>query len=450
MIDLTDFLAEIPEWIQYYTVDEIHQKTKENAEEYPEITYLNLGKSTKGDNIDCLKIGEGKYNALIHGFPNSEEPIGGNLLDYFARRLAEDSETCEAIDYTWYLIPCSDPDGARLNESFQKGPHTPLNFSLNYYRTPTCITPEWCFPFRFGPLDLNRPTAETRALMSLMDRMDFHFVSSLHMMKWGGITYQVPHACPELYGALWDSASRYGGFPRKRPGTTVAPGVSVAYYLTVARGYLRQWSSGNTNIEPITGCYIYEYGQMRNPFMFMMIPECTFWYDPRMWNDTPTEEPIGESLKKAQDIVKDVQGFMLDTWNKALPYLKTMTPFKFKYEKMMEPLITKHTNVSNPVLRFDNETHKRKASVAEQVAIEGREVAFRMTHLGGLKRVLDAETEKNTVIDELQDAVYEKIMAYDKRLNRDFDVKINPIKNNVGMMISSIIHSAIYAKNRQP
>jgi hypothetical protein len=73
-----------------------------------------------------------------------------------------------------------------------------------------------------------------------------------------------------------------------------------------------------------------------------------------------------------------------------------------------------------------------------------------MTHLGGLKRVLDAETEKNSVIDELQDAVYEKIMAYDKRLNRDFDVKINPIKNNVGMMISSIIHSAIYAKNRQP
>lgn len=450
MIDLTDFLSDIPDWKKYYTVDEIHEKTKKTAEEYHEISHLTIGKSTNGDSIDCLIVGDGKYNALVHGFPNSEEPIGGNLLDYMAKRLAEDTEIRESIDYTWYLVPCSDPDGARLNEGFQIGPHTPMNFSLNYYRTPTCITPEWCFPFRYGPLDLNNPTAETRALMSLMDRLDFHFVSSLHMMKWGGVTYQVPHECPELYAPLWESTHRHNIFPRKRPGTTVAPGISKAYYLTVARNYLRQWSKGITNIEPITGCYIYEYGQMRNPNMFMMIPEGTFWYDPRMWNDTPTDETVGESLKKAQTIVSDTEEFMLEIWKKALPYLKTETPQKFMIAQMMEPLITKQTNVSNPTLRFNEDVHQRKATIAEQVAIEGREVSFRMTHLGGLKRIFDAESMKNSVLDGLHTEVYNKILEYDKRLNRDFKVTTNPIRNNVGMMISSIINSAVYAKSRYP
>lgn len=452
MIDLTDFLGNIPDWKRYYTVDEIHKRSIEIADTYDQIELINLGRSTNGDSIECLKVGDGKHNALIHGFPNSEEPIGGILIDYLACRLAEDEQTREELDYTWYLIMCSDPDGARLNEGFQTGPHTPLNFSFNYYRTPTHLTPEWCFPFRFGPLDLNSPTAETRSLMSLMDRLDFHFVSSLHMMKWGGITYQVPHACPELYAPLWDSARRFNIFPRKRPGTTIAPGISKAYYLTVARGYLRQWSAGNKNIEPISGCYIYEYGQMRNPHMFMMIPEGTFWYDPRMWDDTPTDDLVGDSLKIGQQIVSGVEDFMLGVWEKALPHLSVETPQRVMIEYMMKPLIKKYTNVSNPVLTFNKEVHNRKATVAEKVAIEGREVSFRMTYLGALWRVLDEECRDggNEVIEGLRSMVYDEIMRFDRRLNTDFDVVTNPIRNNIGMMISSIIHSAVYSKNRQP
>ncbi len=37
---------------------------------------------------------------------------------YLARALAENPEVTEVADYTWYLVPCSDPDAARLNEGF--------------------------------------------------------------------------------------------------------------------------------------------------------------------------------------------------------------------------------------------------------------------------------------------------------------------------------------------
>jgi len=451
MVDLAGFLGDIPDWKQYYTVDEIHVRAAEVAEEHPEAILLDLGRSTNGEAIDCLKVGDGRYNALIHGFPNCEEPIGGVLLDFFARRLAEDDEVREALDYTWYLVPCSDPDGARLCEGFQTGEQTVLNFSLNYYRTPVSVTPEWCFPFRSGPLDLDSPTAETRALMTLMDRMDFHFVSSLHQMKWGGITYQVPHPCPELYPYLGESARSYGIFPRKRPGTMIAPGVSQALYLTPARSYLRQWDQGNRNIEPITGCYIYEYGQMRNPNMFMLIPESTFWYDPRMRDDTPTEEPLGDSLRYARDVVEDVEGTLLRVWEEALPSLSVESPFKAMYREMMAPLISRATNVSNPPHRFAEEVHGRKATVAEKVAVEGREVSYRMTHLGGMVRVLDAELEQGAgEVEGLRDEVYDKLTEYDKILHENFNVTLNPIKDNVGMSISALIRSAEYAKRRQP
>jgi len=132
-----------------------------------------------------LKIRDGGHNALIHGFPNCEEPFDGNLLDYMAEALLRDDELTEELDYTWYLVKCSDPDGARLNESFQLGPHTPMNFTLNYYRTTNVKTTDSCFLFRFGPLDLNSPVPETGALMRVLDRVPMSFVSALHMMKWG-------------------------------------------------------------------------------------------------------------------------------------------------------------------------------------------------------------------------------------------------------------------------
>jgi hypothetical protein len=37
MLDLTDFLGDIPDWKKYFTVDVIHDNARKSAEEYPEI-----------------------------------------------------------------------------------------------------------------------------------------------------------------------------------------------------------------------------------------------------------------------------------------------------------------------------------------------------------------------------------------------------------------------------
>ena len=452
MVDFSEILEKVPDWKAYYTVDELHESSARLTNEYPEqVELIVLGRSAQGEEIDCLKIGEGRYNALIHGFPNCEEPFGGNLLDYLSWALVKHPEVTEKLDYTWYIIKCSDPDGARRNEGFHGGPHTPMNFTLNYYRTPNKGTPDSCFPFRFGPMDLDSPVPETRALMEVMDRVPMAFVSSLHMMKWGGITYEVPHPCPELYAPLWNVAKQFHVFPRKRLGTTLAPGIQQAAYLAPSRGWIRQWAAGNTNIEPLPGCNLYEYGQMLNPDMFIMIPECCIWYDPRMWDDSPSETTLGYSLEYAHERSTEVSNFSLDVWNRALPDLKVESPFKDMMDDWMEPIIKKYTNVSNPPFTFDPQVHARKATVAEKIGVEGRDDLYRMFYLGGMIRTFDAEVEAggSERLTGLRGEVMAKIEEYYEFLNANYDVVAHPIRNLVGMSLGSLLHSALYAKTRQ-
>ncbi|UCD45483.1 MAG: hypothetical protein JSV27_03045 [Candidatus Bathyarchaeota archaeon] len=451
MPDFNEVLDKVPDRKRYYSVDELHESSAKLVNECPEGELIELGRSTEGEMIECVKIGVGRYNALIHGFPNCEEPFGGNLLDYLSWALAGDEELREELDYTWYLVKCSDPDGARRNEGFHGGPHTPMNFSLNYYRTPNRLTPESCFPYRYGPLDLDDPVPETSALMTLLDSVPFHFMSSLHMMKWGGITYEVPEPCPELYPPLWDVTRRFDVFPRKRPGTTIAPAVQLAAYMTPARSWVEQWARGNTNIEPIRGCYIYEYGLMRNPKLFMMIPECCLWYDPRMWNDEPSDTTVGDALRRARQTTDKHNRFLLEAWQESEPHLKERTPFRAMMEEWMEPIARRYTNVSNPPFTFDEKTHARRATVAEKIGIMGREDLYRMFYVGGMIRTLDAELESGGGggLVAIRENLEGRLQAYDDHLHEEYTIMAHPIRNLVGMSLGSILHSAMYVKSKQ-
>jgi hypothetical protein len=430
MPDFSEILDNIPDWERYYTVDELHRRTLDLVSEYPgKVELLDLGKSTEGETIECLKIGDGRYNALVHGFPNSEEPYGGNVLDNFSRALVENDGIREELDYTWYLVKCSDPDAARRNEGFHKGSLTPLNFSLNYYRTPYSITPDGCFPIRFGPLDLDSPVPETLALMKVLDRVKV----------------------PPLYADLQNNAHRFNVFPRKRPGTMLAPGIMQAEYLTPARNWVRHYSAGNTNIEPIKGCDAYEYVQMLNPDAFIIIPECCIWYEPRMLDDRVSETTLGEALEYGNEVTNEANNYMLDVWGRAQPHMVTDTPYRYMAEDFMDPLIKKYTNVSNPPFKFDAKFHARKATVAEKIGIEGHDDIYRMFQLGGLRRALDEEFKAtgSSDVEVLRDEAHVKLLEYDGFLHESYEVLNHPIRNLAGMSTGCLMYSALYAKTLQ-
>jgi hypothetical protein len=323
---------------------------------------------------------------------------------------------------------------------------------MNYYRTPRALTGETCFPYRFGPLDLNEPVPETRALMKLMDRIPFDFISSLHMMKWGGISFQLPYACPELYAPLQQVAKEFNVFLRKRLWTTFAPGILQAYYFTPARNYVKAWARGDTHIEPITGCYIYEYALMLNPDVFIMVPECCLWYDPRMLDDSPSDTTISQVRQYEKKVAQEANQFLLDIWQRCKSLLTSPSPFKAMMEEWMAPIEKPHTIVGNPMVGFDEEVKSKTATVAEKIGMEGHGDIYRMFYLGGMIRALDFQIEKggDTSLQSARDEVEAKLREFDDTLNEKYSVVAHPIRNLVGMGIGSILHSAAYVKSRKP
>lgn len=100
----------MPNYKRYMTVDELHQRNADLVNEYPgAVGLIDLGKSAGGEIIDCLKIGDGRHNALIHGFPNCGEPSGGNLLDCLAEALlhsAVHGGRGSHSPFLWQVICC--------------------------------------------------------------------------------------------------------------------------------------------------------------------------------------------------------------------------------------------------------------------------------------------------------------------------------------------------------
>lgn len=451
MIDFSDILSGIPDFKEYLSVDQLNAGSEELARAHPRaIKALNLGKSRNGEIIKCLKIGEGKHSALVYGFPNPEEPLGGVLLEYFTQVLAEKKRLRDQLDFTWYIIKCIDPDGARLNEGFLKGPFIPLNFTMNYYRTPNSLTGEFNFPYRIGDIEFNNPLPETRALMKILDQTRIDFISSLHNMKWGGITYEVPGPCPELYPILYKLARDHNVFLRKRLGTTIAPGIQLAGYFTPARNYVKAKIAGKGPLEEITGAYIYEYAQLLNPRVFMMVPECCLWYDDRMWNDAPSEVSMADVIKYVSQIGAETRAFMLSLFDRAEPLLSSPSPFLEMMREHIKGLRAPRVIVSDPSPVLREERLKRPATVAEKVGMEGRADVYRIFYLGGMIRMLDyelsLERSAKATLQDCREEAASKLEEWNGVIEKKYECKAYPIKNLVGMNLGSILHSAEYVK----
>jgi hypothetical protein len=180
----------------------------------------------------------------------------------------------------------------------------------------------------------------------------------------------------------------------------------------------------------------------------MMIPECCIWFDPGMWDDSPSDTTIGESLAYARDRSDEADRFLLDAWSRALPDLEAPTPFKVMMEEHMEPIVKRYTNVSNPPFAFNKKVHARPATEAERIGIEGRDDLYRMFYLGGLIRALDAELEAGgpETLAGLRDEAYGRLQEYDNHLHDNYTVVAHPIRNLVAMSLGALLHSAMYAK----
>jgi hypothetical protein len=200
-MDFERAMARVPDYQRFLTVDEMLEHARSTAAFHPGLASIEVvGHSTDGEPIEMVRIGDGPQRMLLFACPHPNEPIGAMLIQFLLDELIADEDL--RAGRSWYLMPCVDPDGTRLNEGWFAGPFTIRNYARHFYRPRSEEQVEWSFPVKYKNYAFDAPIPETRALMKAMERVRPHFVYSLHNAGFGGVYYYLSRDIPEAYPAF--------------------------------------------------------------------------------------------------------------------------------------------------------------------------------------------------------------------------------------------------------
>jgi hypothetical protein len=205
MLDAEEILERIPEIDRIPAMDELYAAFEDLARRHPRLFRLSrIGTSRLGDPLLMLSAGSGPRHTLLVGGPHPNEPVGFLTLLHLARLIAEG--LFDRLGYTWNLIPCIDPDAARLNEGWYGGPLTVDHYHRHFYRPALGLQPEWTFPVLDDVAYFDRTLPETQALMRVIDELRPCFQCSLHNADFGGAYFIVSREVPGLADDLTATA----------------------------------------------------------------------------------------------------------------------------------------------------------------------------------------------------------------------------------------------------
>jgi len=444
-------LEEVPDYKTFYRVDELNASTEELAHKHPnKVKIFKIGRSRKGEDIKALRIGKGGKNALLFGFPHPNEPIGSMTLEYLAWRLVEDT-TLDALDFTWFIVKCADPDGAKLNEGWFKGPFTPLNYALNYYRPPAYQQIEWTFPIKYKTLNWSKPISETKALMKIMEDAKPRFMYSLHNSGFGGVYFYVSGPCKPLY-PKFQNLAKEEKLPLHlgEPETPYIKQLAEAIFKMPTSAEAYEFLKKYTKKDPAK---IINYGTSSDDYArrvagsFTLVCEMPYYYDPRIGDtsgsDVERKEAIWNSIKLAEErynFVKkkysEVKGSIKDHREKK--------PFKDAIEDSLKRFpdtiaAQKNWAQTDPKL-------KRKATVAEKFDSYVISLFYNLLSLGMLYRCV-----KNTKNEKTEREVLHQLQKLNEKLEKQLSYKVIPIRSLVRVQLGSALVTAEYiSKERRP
>jgi hypothetical protein len=244
VLDLAPLLGRVPDYREFFTLDELRARTRALVAEFPGVARLEtVGASAEGRPIELLTVGHGRCPVLLVGVPHPNEPIGTLTIDFLTRLLCEDDELRTRLDVTVFVVPVADPDGLALNEGWFKGAFSPLRYALEFYRPPHREQVEWSFPVDYKTLRFTTPAPETAAVMRVMERVRPQVFYSLHNAGFCGVYFYVSRARPALLSRLHELVAAHGlplhrGEPEVPYVKTLAPAVYKLFSIEDTYEYL--------------------------------------------------------------------------------------------------------------------------------------------------------------------------------------------------------------------
>lgn len=295
-------INEVPDYKEFLTVDEMDRNSIKLAERYPDVVKIeSVGKSRKGYDINCLKIGNGKHNVVMFGCPHPNEPMGAMMLEYLSEKLASDETFRDTFDYTWYLIKAIDVDGTKLNENWFKGDLTLTKYARNFFRPAGYEQVEWTYPFEYKDYKFEAPLPETEILMNLISETKPIFVYSLHNAGFGGTYWYISKDYPELWNEFYESSNKQNiplhlGEPEINYIEPFAPAIYPMVNSKHSYDYYEKYGDKKPgemlgNIGTSTDGYIEDQGLDA----VVLVTELPYFFEPRIQSDKLLDKTRKES-----------------------------------------------------------------------------------------------------------------------------------------------------------
>jgi hypothetical protein len=448
---LEEILRGVPDYREFMTVDELNTSSQRLADEHDHVEFFRIGESTEGEPISALKIGEGSRNALLFGFPHPNEPIGSMTLEYLSGRLAEDDGLREEMGYTWYIVKCIDPDGARLNEGWFKGEFTPLKYALNYYRPPGKNQVEWTFPIDYKTLHFHSPLPETQALMRLIDAHRPTFLYSLHNAGFCGVYWYLGEELPKLYQGL-HGLVRGQGLPLHmgEPETPFIEKLDDAIFRMFGAEESYDFTAKHTDEDPAK---LRESGTSSHGYLrsvcdgFTLVCEMPYYFDERVMDDSLSD------VDRREAVLEGIR-YGEETYEFLNPLFKAIAE---KADESKRLYLTTDDYLENFVKR--QEPRKRHAETTEEY--EGKATVAQafdsmiarkfgtMFRLGMTMRVADEVLSRGAdpKIQGIRDEIEERILETNRDVEAESDIEVIPIQKLVRVQLGSGLMIAEHLKN---
>lgn len=450
-----NIVSDMPDYQDFLTVDELHQSLIELEKQYPDVVSLSiLGKTDMEYPIYEFKIGEGKYHALLFGFPHPNEPIGSMMLHYLTKELAANKNLRDYFDFSWHIVICAEPDKAKLNEGWFKGELTVTKYARNYYRPPSYQQVEWTFPISYKKYTFDKPTAEAQALLKIVDNNPITFSFGLHNSGFGGVYYYWSHDVAELYPILYDFIEKQGlplhlGEPEVPWGKKFDDkSMFKMIYFTENYDYLEKFSPVPPEEILNSGGSSDDY--IRAKYKALTVNcELPYFYDPRIKDTSLSDMTRREALLKGLENTKESFYSLKEKYEKIKPLLTTKSLFVDAIEETLRvgenQIATMEKNIKT------EKEYERQATIAEKFdAINLRRFSILFT-MGQFIRLL--EYEKAEVGDkfplQLQKILDKSLEEFNKKaieVEKELNYTVVPIKKLASVQLLTALYAMDYVQ----
>lgn len=436
-MDAYQIMSDVPDYGEFLTVAELSASSRELARQHPKlVTLQTIGTSTEGRPIEMLTIGTGSRKALLLGTPHPNEPIGTLTLEFLSRRLCEDDDLREDLDYTFLIIKCADPDGTILNEGWFKQPFSPLTYALNYYRPPAREQVEWSFPVHYKTLHFTEPCPETRAVMEVMETHRPTFLYSLHNGGFCGVYFYVSRPLPGLFPRLRRVVASHAlAIHRGEPEVPYVKQFEEGIYSLFGAQESYDYLARNLNEDPAP--YI-ESGTSSDDYLktltsgYSLVSELPYYFDPVLQDATPAgitrREAMLQGVFRVDSIYRDVREYFAIVGRGA--------PRDRLYRSVDE--YTRKTPKRLAALRREVESpqYAREATRAEVFDATVCKVFYHMLYLGEVYRLAVARGS-----EEVARMVRRRLEEICGQIASQSEVRTLPLRKLVAVQVGSGLHA---------